>query len=61
MDFAAFCATREIAVNQENANVSAGEAPDGGYRHVHKLDRASIEKVNALFADDFTLLGYDRL
>jgi hypothetical protein len=60
-DFAAFCAARNLEFRVENANVSDETVTNPLYRHVHKLDRSSISKINDLFADDFELLGYERL
>jgi hypothetical protein len=48
-----------------NANVSpvsndSGDNPQR-YRYVHLMSRASIEKINDLFADDFSLFGYAQI
>jgi hypothetical protein len=47
-------------IDHVNANVreplreSSGEPKD-----VSRMDRASVDKINALFARDFELFGYD--
>jgi hypothetical protein len=49
---------------RQNRNVSDSAAGAGGagpYRHAGRMNARSIARINDLFADDFALLGYDRL
>jgi len=64
-DFAAFCDFIGIpAPSIVSANVSEqGEnSPSAtGARYADRMSRRSIERINALFRDDFELLQYERL
>ncbi|ORV82827.1 hypothetical protein AWC11_23295 [Mycobacterium interjectum] len=61
-DFDRLCARVGIDVDRRpNANVTADSAVGGSrYRYVDRMGSTSIGKINALFADDFALFGYEK-
>ena len=60
-----FCSLIGIPVPaKENANITVAlpaDAGPSGYRHVSHMSRAAIERINRLFADDFTAFGYEQV
>jgi hypothetical protein len=52
-------------IDQVNANVvdmvGAAAGNPFGYRYIDRMSRASIDKINRLFAEDFELFEYDRV
>jgi hypothetical protein len=65
-DFQRFLAQVGIGpLDRVNANVvdlegGAASNPQG-YRYVDRMSGGSVEKINRLFAEDFELLGYERV
>jgi Sulfotransferase family len=62
-DFNAFC--KKVGVDQfdrANANIVVDPAGfrNAGYKYVDRMTRKSIDKINALFKDDFEIFGYAR-
>ncbi|HYZ61659.1 MAG TPA: sulfotransferase family 2 domain-containing protein [Acetobacteraceae bacterium] len=63
-DLDRFC--REVGIEvpeRRNQNVSEGGLgrSNGAYRYASRMARRSIDKINALFEQDFDLFGYERL
>ncbi len=59
-----FCGLVSIPLPaKENANVTDMPQDLGpfGYRYVSRMSRASIDRINRLFADDFTTFGYEQV
>lgn len=52
--------TDRITTDNCNESHFDGLGPHG-FRHVQRMNRRSIDKINALFSDDFDLFGYPRL
>lgn len=63
-DFGRLCRWLEIepdgAVNV-NVDASDAELSSGGYRYADRMSPSSIRRIEALFAADFDLFGYERL
>ena len=59
-DLAAFCGQVGVAIPPVvNSNISGiAVAPRGTYRYTDAMNAASIDKIDALFAEDFRLFGY---
>ncbi len=57
-DFAQFCNRAGIEL-PEPVNVNVRAAP--GSRYAERMGRRAIDRINALFHDDFELFGYERL
>ena len=59
-DLSSFCHRVGIAVPPPvNHNVSGDTVvPTGGYRYTHIMNKASIEKINDFFQNDFVLFRY---
>jgi hypothetical protein len=65
-DFQEFCSRAGIdPMEPVNSNVvdleGAGANNPFRYRYVNRINAASIDKINRLFAEDFNLFGYERI
>ena len=65
-DFAAFCRLVDLDdapdVNANVVELDARSTLGGtGYRYSDRMNAASIQKINALFAEDFEIFGYERI
>lgn len=63
-----FCALLErygieaAGMQNENQSDVGDSAPDAnGYRHVNRLGAETVERINEIFAADFSLLGYEKV
>jgi hypothetical protein len=62
-DFLTLCSMIGVdSPEKANRNVSGISCEEtgirSGYRHVHQMNRNSIDKINHLFREDFDLFGY---
>jgi hypothetical protein len=61
-DFSSF--TRIIDIEKpkvELANVTCHENLSNGYRYTNRMNKASIDRINHLFEEDFKLLNYEKI
>ena len=63
-DMDAFCARVGIEVParvSENVRTSAAAESAQRYRYAERMSRAAIDRINALFGEDFERFGYDKV
>jgi len=62
-DFSVFCKNVDldnIEIVNENIHDDPSNINTGMYKYINKMNRKSIDKINALFKDDFEFFGYER-
>lgn len=62
-DFSRLTSSWSLPVQNQHANKNVSEGSANclnGYRHVAKMNQASLDRLNALFSDDFERFGYEK-
>lgn len=61
-DFDRICRRFSIAAaGNKNANVTSDVGSDGSYKYVGRMNGKTIDRINALFADDFDIFEYKKI